>query len=135
MHVYPTISPLPLELAVGMTETTHVPGDSPGANAETAYRLGYQETESFRWELEDIGASTEEEAIQSAHRSLSAFTDSARYANIILPQLRELAGYEDSGHGTYQEAPNEDCTHLLGTMVDYFTQGYVDGLLEGTEWE
>ena len=34
---------------------------------------------------------------------LSYFTESAEYANTILPRLRQFAGYEDGGYGTYTD--------------------------------
>jgi len=34
---------------------------------------------------------------------LSGFQGSATYANHVLPSLRALAGFEDTGHGTYQQ--------------------------------
>jgi hypothetical protein len=118
-----------------MSDIEALPGDSPGAKAETAYRLGYSETEDFAWDLEDLGVSCESVAVSKAHRSLSTFKESARWANIVAPQLRELAGYEDSGVGTYSQIPDDSVVHRREHLVDYFGQGYVDGLLAGTEWE
>lgn len=54
---------------------------------EQAYRLGYSEFD---------GA-------PSVDGSLGTFRQTARWANIIAPKLRAAAGYDDAGHGTYQE--------------------------------
>jgi len=118
-----------------MSDTEPLPGDSPGAKAETAYRLGYSETEGMIGGLPAARAETEAEAISLAQESLSMFKESARWANIIAPQLRELAGYEDSGVGTYSQVPDDSVVHTREHLVDYFGQGYVDGLLAGTEYE
>jgi len=118
-----------------MSDTEPLPGDSPGAKAETAYRLGYSETEGTIADDTTVQVETEREMLQLAHESLSQFKGSARWANIVAPQLRELAGYEDSGVGTYTQVPDDSVVHTREHLVDYFGQGYVDGLLDGTEWE
>jgi len=41
------------------------------------------------------------EAPDDAEPDLSGFTQSATYANHVLPGLRSMAGYDDSGPGTY----------------------------------
>jgi hypothetical protein len=35
----------------------------------------------------------------------SHYTGSAEWANTVAPSLRAMAGYDDTGHGTYQEEP------------------------------
>lgn len=53
-----------------------------------AYAMGYERFDGIQlYEGEEF--------------DLAPFTDSAEYANHILPRLRALAGFEDSGYGTY----------------------------------
>lgn len=48
-------------------------------------------------------------------------TDSAKYANVILPNLRRLAGYEDTtGAGTYTQPGDE---YLFDELVDVYLHG------------
>jgi len=57
---------------------------------------------------------------------LSPFYSSARYANIIVPTIREMAGYEDSGHGTWQQLTGEaqeTAPYVLDELVDAFSHG------------
>jgi hypothetical protein len=60
------------------------------------------------------------------------FIQCAEYTNTILPKLRQVAGYEDAGFGTYQMVPPDaDMTDLrvdLNTLIDCFRAG-----LEGRE--
>ena len=50
------------------------------------------------------------------------FTDSARYANIILPGLRQMSGYADAGAGTY--AYTRDVVAVgQGVAHQYVTKG------------
>lgn len=56
---------------------------------EQAYELGYE-----RFDAVDV----DEDEID-----LEGFRSGAEYANHVLPSLRALAGFEDSGYGTYQE--------------------------------
>jgi len=55
-------------------------------------------------------------------------TDSANYANNVLPKLRALAGYNDStGKGTYTKIPNDTAYHIFNeSVVDKFTEGFYD---------
>lgn len=120
---------------MSMSDIEAPPGDSPGAKAETAYRLGYSETEGTVADDSTIQVETEREMLQLADESLSQFKSTARWANIIAPQLRELAGYEDSGVGTYTQVPDDSVVYTREHLVDSFGQGYTDGLLAGTDWE
>lgn len=56
---------------------------------EQAYNKGYDRFEG----AEDI---PDDEEVR-----LDGFTQSATYANHVLPGLRSMAGYDDSGPGTY----------------------------------
>lgn len=80
---------------------------------------------------------------------ISPFKGSARWANIVAPELRSMAGYADGGHGTYQqqrqvaaihagceedepaEADLVDCSHLFEALVEAWDTGALDGW-EGT---
>jgi hypothetical protein len=57
---------------------------------EEAYNDGYE-----RFEAMDIE--------ESEDFDLAPFQDSATYANHVLPNLRAMAGFGDSGHGTHTE--------------------------------
>lgn len=57
--------------------------------------------------------------------AFDGFSQSARYANVVLPELRRLAGYEDAtGAGTYTE-PGDP--HLLDECVSAFIEAATDG--------
>lgn len=76
---------------------------------------------------------------------LSPFHSGARWANVLLPRLRSMAGFADGGHGTYQEnrevaaihpgceedEPAEadlvDSNYLFDRLVDAYTTGAYDG--------
>lgn len=62
----------------------------PNYYLEQAYQKGYDRFD---------GEATPERS----DPSLDGFTDSATYANHVLPGLRQMAGYDDSGHGTYTQ--------------------------------
>lgn len=68
-----------------------------------------------------------------AYRNMSEhYVQSAQYANHILPELRELAGYEDTtGAGTYTRRPNDEATHLYEEIVNEFWEGVYQGIEEG----
>jgi hypothetical protein len=100
---------------------------------EEAYRMGHDE-------FTDVDAESAEE-IEFSH-----FTGSARWANIIAPKLRAMAGYDDRGHGTYQEErqiaaikpgceedePAEahlmDAFHLYDSLTDAYRMGAYDAV-------
>lgn len=60
------------------------------------------------------------------------FIQCAEYCNTILPKLRQIAGYQDAGFGTYTMAPEDASPGSLkadlGTLIDCFRAG-----LEGRE--
>jgi len=58
---------------------------------EEAYRMGHDR-------FEDAEEPPEDEEVD-----LYPFKGSATWANHVAPRLRAMAGYADSGHGTYQE--------------------------------
>jgi len=111
----------------------------PNYALEEAYNMGYEEFFSLSGEeTEDF--------------DFAPFTDSARWANIILPKLRAMAGFDDRGHGTYRESrqvaaiepgceedePAEaelmDCSFVFEELSDAFRKGAYDAV-EGNERE
>lgn len=58
---------------------------------DRAYDIGYEEFDPVP------------EAESDGPVNLSFFTETARYANHVAPSLRQIAGHDDGGHGTYQE--------------------------------
>lgn len=104
---------------------------------EEAYTMGYDE-------FDDLTLAPDEEA------DLDGFTDTARYANHILPDLRAMAGFADGGHGTYQqgrqvaaiepgceedepaEADLTTAQEIFNELVDAWRQGAYDAI-EGRE--
>lgn len=57
---------------------------------EEAYKMGYG-----KFEDAEVG--------DPEQFDLSAYHGSAEYANHVLPDLRAMAGFDDSGYGTYQQ--------------------------------
>jgi hypothetical protein len=120
-----------------------------------AYQAGF---EKFHLALADEGVNelTEKER-EDLSINLDMFTGSAEYANIILPRLRSLAGYTDTGgHGTFttlegtvkvvdpreyagqqpeiqEGAAQELVPHVLDILVGKFFQGAWDGAVLDTE--
>jgi hypothetical protein len=45
-----------------------------------------------------------------------------------------MAGYSDAGHGTYRVPDRDGCHDRLDMLVDSYQEGFIDGLLDGTEW-
>lgn len=62
------------------------------AAVEDAYEMGYD-----RFEGQELDAEVADEW------DYSYFTETATYSNIVQPALRAIAGYGDSGTGTYTE--------------------------------
>ncbi len=51
----------------------------------------------------------------------------ADYANNVLPELRKLAGYKDSGYGTYRIPPEDresETSELYRELIDMFWEGF-----------
>jgi hypothetical protein len=99
---------------------------------EEAYRQGYNEFEGFEFQDDD-------EPLDLSH-----FKSSARWVNNIAPELRAMAGYADSGPGTYtverevaaikpgceEDEPAEaelvECIHVHQRLVEAFDKGAYD---------
>ena len=104
---------------------------------EEAYQMGHDE-------FQPMDPPEDEDDL-----NLAPFHDSARYANHILPDLRAMAGFDDSGHGTYQtnrrvaaikpgceedepaEADLLDASDVFDRLVSAWNTGALDGW-EGT---
>lgn len=54
-----------------------------------AYDMGFSKFEGSEVEPEDF--------------EIGHYTESARYINNVAPKLRAMSGFDDAGHGTYQE--------------------------------
>lgn len=66
---------------------------------------------------------------------LHYFKESAEWCNTILPKLRCMSGYSDSGHGTYTtvetvetEIQEVESHHLLDEIVSAWDMGARDAL-------
>ena len=62
----------------------------PRYRLEEAYRMGYG-----KFEDAEVG--------DPEQFDLSAYHGSAEYSNHVLPDLRAMAGFDDSGYGTYTQ--------------------------------
>lgn len=110
------------------------PERSTGELLEEAYNYGLEEGEGGDPSLIEEEAENEEEALEVIYRGWDGYTQGAHYANTVLPNLRRLAGYEDSGHGTYQVCPDEQTSQRHSDLVDSFREGWVDQQLAQTKW-
>lgn len=118
--------------------TEHTIGVVPEAETlNEAYNMGFDRYEPAEGEVDPAAA-------------LDGISDSAEWANIIAPKLRALAGYVDSGHGTYRvertvavvrtgdgddlprDAVQVDPNHVFEKVVDAYRTGVSDAL-EGRE--
>jgi len=107
----------------------------PDYQIEEAYQMGHDEFGDM-----DIDGDPDEE-FEFGH-----FTDSARWANHILPSLRAMAGYADSAGGTYtverqiaaikpgceEDEPADaelmEGRHLFDRLVDAYRTGAYDAV-------
>jgi len=99
------------------------------AEAE-AYSMGYEDMRPDTAQELTLGLESEEAAITAAAESLHHFQESAIWANTVAPQLRELAGFEDAGYGTYQQAPSGEAQDRFDSLLDAYTEGYTDRVLK-----
>jgi len=101
---------------------------------EDAYYYGYEVAGGNNPSVIEDHADSEEEALREIHQAFAQHTESALYANVVLPELRRMAGFEDTGPGTYTRAPSDDVQHRLDGLVSYYEDGYTDGLYHSTRW-
>jgi len=102
------------------------------AQAE-AYSMGYEDMRPDVAQEIAGAAESEEGVIEAAAESLHHLQESALWANTVAPKLRELAGFEDAGYGTFQQAPSGEAQDRFDTLLDSYTEGYTDRVLEA--WE
>lgn len=79
-----------------------------------AYEKGYEEFEGFSSQVEET-------------TDFASYRDMARFTNVIAPQLRMLAGFEDSGPGTFTEGGEEEI-EMYGEVTDMFFMGAFDAV-------
>jgi hypothetical protein len=60
---------------------------------------------------------------------MDGYTSGARYTNIILPELRAMAGYEDSGAGTWQQLTGE-AQETAPYVLDELVGAFMDGMYQ-----
>jgi hypothetical protein len=102
------------------------------AQAE-AYGMGYEDMRPDVAQELAGEAGSEEAAIEAAAESLHHLQESALWANTVAPRLRELAGFEDAGYGTFQQAPSGEAQDRFDSLLDSYTEGYTDRVLEAFE--
>jgi len=103
--------------------------------------LGEAESEAFGMGCQEFDGVDVDDCDQIIDFDAGSITDSARYANIILPCLRALAGMGDDGTGCYTEdrevavIPPEARGDLpadgFTTNADYLVSRLVDAFFEG----
>jgi hypothetical protein len=79
-----------------------------------AYEMGYNEYRGDPVSREDM------------MMNMGYLYDTARWANILLPKLRSMAGYEDSGYGTWTELTGEAqdmAPYVLDDLISAFEAG------------
>lgn len=57
-----------------------------------------QKLRAFKYGQEEFSDS----GLDPADVDFAGYSSTAHYANIVMPYLRELAGFKDDGHGCYQ---------------------------------
>lgn len=83
-----------------------------------AYDMGYKEAEGVAQD------SPETDASEIVHQARDGFTQSASWANNYLPRFREMAGFEDSGPGTYTQESTAGKQEFLDALIDAFWRGF-----------
>lgn len=104
---------------------------------DEAYRMGYNRFEDAAETADEHGDELD---------SLEHYKEMATYINNVAPRLRALAGYVDSGHGTYQverdvvvipdhaqddvprDGQHKSIEWVHGKVVDAFDRGALDAL-------
>ena len=118
--------PLDTEGEIAVVRTRYV--------TEEAYRMGHSE-------FSDVEADSADDV------EFHYFTESARWANVILPKLRAMAGFGHSGRGSSHmedrqvaailpgceedepaEADLVDSRHILDSLIDAYRMGALDSV-------
>lgn len=117
-----------------------MPMDTPGEVA--VVRLAYRIEEAYSMGHDEF---SEVEADSAEDVEFSYFTDSARWANVVLPRLRAMSGYGHRGRGSSHtvqrqvavihsgceedepaEADLRECFRILDAMIDAYRMGAID---------
>jgi hypothetical protein len=95
----------------------------------TAYDMGFQDsialtTDEIRAYTRDAPGADEPETAVATY--WDGFTSGARWANTVLPRLRDMAGYSDSmGVGTFTGGDPES-SKRLDELIRAYRDGWVD---------
>jgi hypothetical protein len=94
-----------------------------------AYDMGFDDsialtTDEIRAYTRETPGTDEPETAVASY--FDGFTSGARWANTVLPRLRDMAGYSDSmGVGTFTDATPES-SERLDELVSAYRHGWVD---------
>jgi len=94
-----------------------------------AYDMGYDDSISLTTdEIRDMTRTSEDPdaAERIVSQDFDGFRSGARWANTVLPRLRDIAGYSDSmGVGTFTDGSAEN-SERLDELVRAYRDGWVD---------
>jgi|APHM01.1.fsa_nt_gi hypothetical protein len=91
-----------------------------------AYRRGWSEGGPVPTQTLLERHETVTEAVRDVSEAYHTYTEGAHYCNVVLPRLRELAGFEDGGRGTFQIQPGPAEGMALDRLTEVFRQGYIN---------
>jgi len=95
----------------------------------TAYDMGYSDSISLTTDEireMDMGWSWSDDPEVSVAESFDHYQSGAKWANTVLPRLRDIAGYSDpTGYGTYTDGSAEN-SERLDELVRAYRDGWVD---------
>jgi len=95
----------------------------------TAYQMGFDDsialtTDEIRAYTAETPGTDEPETAVATY--FDGFTSGARWANTVLPRLRDLAGYSDpTGYGTFTDGSTEN-SERLDELIRAYKDGWVD---------
>lgn len=115
-----------------MSQTMTIPSHYDGEQTDI-YKTAYDRGQRCDAHLIAEESATQEEAELAILNGFEHMTESARWCHHILPDLRAVAGYDDSGMGTYTLDPDDECHYRLDELTDAYRCGYVDGALAAVE--
>ena len=90
---------------------------------DEAKKMGKNKAE----EITDNGDKVKEDIDNLITRAEEGITQSSEYANSILPDLRSMAGFKDSGYGTYRDGGEEE-QFKLNELVNKYWEGFSERL-------